>query len=522
MTMISNSNSESQEETPQTNGNGKRPLPQRIESVLNEQDGFDEELARYGFNSSAEVAECRDLTELAEKIKDKQIDEVESPNLYELYRKAHRRQQLVAQVMGNITVSQDPVSKGLRHVQPPALPQVIASELQSEPVRYAKPDSIQSSQSPAAYLKHIYDLAIEQITPSSKSWALDARRPDLSDLELSEDNLHQEITTLELVNEVLLGKLSESIFNDLKTQLHPLALPFNKELATVRTGLAQIEGMNVNAIARSSREYDYALTQHIFTLIPHTTDALDLLESEIAALQQNVDDNSDLFKEIFGENFTAEDLKYVDTFIEATNITFEEFRQLYRNYTVKDEAGKSYPHNQRGARFYADGALSLELEEDSQRLRMKVKNNDISPAHLAGMNHLVRLYKRTGLEFHELDQLFCATENGHDDRKVTNNGFDYLAHYFYWHEKYNLSLDRFLGMFLEVNCWVRVGEQKEPTLMRQLFGKDTPYVTEKVLSNSILLTELEEEIESRHHPGRHPQARIETHPSGMGCNFGLS
>ena len=75
--MISNNDSEatsiSQEETPQTNGNGKRPLPQRIDAALNQQDGFNEELARYGFNSSAEVAECRDLTELAEKIKDKQI-----------------------------------------------------------------------------------------------------------------------------------------------------------------------------------------------------------------------------------------------------------------------------------------------------------------------------------------------------------------------------------------------------------------------------------------------------------------
>ncbi|NEP90868.1 MAG: hypothetical protein F6K18_30925 [Okeania sp. SIO2C2] len=920
------SKSISQKETPQTNGNGKRPLRQRIESALNKQDGFNKELARYGFNSSAEVAKCPSLTELIEKVKAKHTGEVTRENLptFAFYRKARQREQLVTQVMRDVTVSRNPVSQGLRHIRPSVLPQAVARELatnqdsclrfqgdnsyvtipntdnildingtsftvecwakrgnedsefagnffsqhggtgvsllvraenvigfymgnaldsqsleidlnwhhyafvyhsgqreiyrdgnlieqvsdnnepatsgdvrigchltnnsqpwdgliyemriwnhartqqqikenmnhpllgneeglrnywpmnegtgtiiydntssasngtlegssppqwvtatlpdsfEKELVRYAKPGSIQSSQSAAAYLKHIYDLAREQITPTSNKWALDIRRPDLADLELSEENLHKEITTLELVNEVLLGQLlnvqpvlhfqgvetsyvnvpntedkmnifsaqsytvecwakpekdigdlrrlfsygspeggtsstvvtggfsgkklnfhisneslvsseyddykdwhhyayvfndadkkmaiyrdgfeivsrthtvgsntnvtdfkigtygkqyfpgiiremriwnyarseaetqrdmylsltgnesglmnywplneglgeqvydktlrachgnlagsnkpvwgsgltPENIFNYLKTQLHPLALPFNKELATVRTGLAQIEGMSVNAIARRFQEDDYALTQEYFTLVPHITDALNLLSLEVEKLQQNTSDNSNLFTEIFGSNYTEAELQYVDTFIEATSITFDEFRQLYRDYAVKDETGTSYSHNERGARFYADATLSLEAE--GERLRMKVGGDYISAAHLAGMNHLVRLYKRTGFGFHQLDQLLCTFAAAHENRKVTDYGFSILAHCLYWHQQYNLSVDEFVGILREVNCYVRVGEQEEPTLMRKLFGKDAPYVTEKVLANSIFLTELEE------------------------------
>ncbi|NES79215.1 MULTISPECIES: LamG-like jellyroll fold domain-containing protein [Okeania] len=609
-----------------------------------------------------------------------------------------------------------------------------------EPVRYAKPGSIQSSQSAAAYLKHIYDLAREQISPSLEKWALDTRRPDLQNLELSENNLHEEITTLELVNEVLLSMLcsclhfpgndgyvrvpntdnqmkvfndqsftvecwakveegnstsrmmlfSESggglvragffddklffaldngtqrcpdiyeytnwhhyafvfnnenkkqeiyrdgvqvyertwdnicgvsaalkigtygsndqyfpgmikemriwnyarfgqeiqenmycplvgnedglmnywpmnegtgetiydrtsrgchgsfsgsnsnkpqwvidknfggqfsddgqIFNQLKTQLHPLALPFNKDLATVRTGLAQIEGMNVNAIARRFQEDDYALTQESFTLIPHITDALDLVESEIEKLQQNTSDNDNLFTQIFGV-FTKSELQYVDTFIEATNITFDEFRQLSRDYAVKDEAGTSYSQNEWGARFHMGTYKVLILEEENERLRMRGDDDDnIHTNQLSGMNHLVRLKKRTGLEFHQLDQLLCSVKDASDNRRVTDKGFNVLAHYLYWQEQYNLSVDQFVGMLQEVNCYVRVGEQTEPTLMRQLFGKDAPYVTEKILASSIKLTELENLKEGGITLGD-PATRIETHSSGMGCSFGVS
>lgn len=717
----------------QTNDKEQRPLPQRIESALNQQDGFNQELVRCGFNSSAEVAACRDLTELAEKIKANQIiDAIESPNLYELYRKAHRRQQLVAQVMRDVTVSQDPASRGLRHVQPPVLPQVIASELQSEPVRYAKPDSIQSSQSPAAYLKYIYDLTTEQITPMLEKWALDARRPDLRQLELSEDNLHQEITTLELVNEVLLEQFSKPIlgyaldfllarnasitvpniddrlnllykqsftivfwfkinpnvpddgteqifnqnfwngsildpdaglviltfsssiigfslgsinglgqigkpsnvidnewhhyaavfnhsskrmelyqdgvlldegtlsplekgnidltdksdqensdgsmyfarttnysefkhiiseihiwdyplsqaeiqkdmssflkgneaslmhywpmnegqgdtvedkterachgsiegenkptwilfsrprdsefsFNDLKTQLHPLALPFNKELATVRTGLAQIEGMNVNALARRFQENDYALIKEPFTLTLHATDALNLVESEIEVLQQTINADSPLYTEIFG---STDYLNQVDRFIEATDITFEEFRQLYRDYAVKDEAGTAYHTGQRGGRFTGGDLI---LKEENGVLYMILRDGHaIYSDYVAPMNHLVRLYKHTGLAFHQLDQLLCSIPGAKGTRNVTEGGFKVLAHYLYWRQQYNLGVDKYVALLTEINCWQRIGQQKEPTLMRQMFGRYAPQITTIVLEGTTKLSEVEE------------------------------
>lgn len=68
---------------------------------------------------------------------------------------------------------------------------------------YVKADSIQSTQSPAADLKHIYDLGTG-ITNSHEELNLNRRRLDLDNLVLSEDNLHEEVTTLSLANELLM------------------------------------------------------------------------------------------------------------------------------------------------------------------------------------------------------------------------------------------------------------------------------------------------------------------------------
>jgi hypothetical protein len=246
------------------NGTETLPLQVRIENALNG-DEFSKQLESYGFSSTAEVAGFRSLSELCEAAQTKGRSRADG-NLptYEFYREAKQRAIETENVMRDAIASQDPVTQALRHVRPPSLPESVTRTLRQAPVRYAKPESIQSSQSPAAYLKHIYDLATHKITPRNNIFALNTRRPDLSNLTLSEDNLHQQITTLELVNEVLLGQLtdssnnSESLFNSFKTRLHPLALPFDRNIATIRTGLAQMKDMSLNEINRRINS-NYAL-----------------------------------------------------------------------------------------------------------------------------------------------------------------------------------------------------------------------------------------------------------------------
>lgn len=462
-------------------------------------DEFQEELSRYGFTSTAEVAAFPRFNALLAATKAKTGDT--ALPTYKFYREAQKRALRVETVMRDAIVGHDPLSQALRHVRTPALPREVATELENDPIRYAKPDSIQSSQSPAAYLKHIYDLATNEITPlDPANFSLNARRPDLADLKLSEDNLHQEITTLELVNEVLLAQIlaTDSTFKPnlefLKTPLHPLALPFDKDLATIRTGLAQMNGMSLNEIAR--RLSQWVISDDNFTLVPDPSDTLNLSQPDVDVLKKTISDSwtsQKMFEEIYGDaSLTPETICVVDKFIVTTDISFDEFIQLFRDYGVVDENGTAYEANQYGARFFTDLPLRLESNNDKLEMKCLEGNNTkfLSPEMLAGMNHLVRLYKRTGLAFHQLDWLLSAVPGAKGNKCVTDVGFDVIAHYLYWLQKYNLSVDEFVGLLAEVNSYRRVGEQ-ETSLLGQMFGADAAYVNQKILDDTTTLIQVE-------------------------------
>lgn len=502
MTNIISTNSTPEETSTQQNGLGqetaKSSLRLRIEKALYN-DEFQEELSRYGFTSTADVAAFPRFNALLAVTKAKTGDT--ALPTYKFYREAQKRARRVETVMRDAIVGYDPLSQALRHVRTPALPQGVATELENEPIRYAKPDSIQSSQSPAAYLKHIYDLAKNNITPTEALFGLDTRRPDLAKLELSEDNLHQEITTLELVNEVLLAQIlaTDSNFKPnlefLKTPLHPLALPFDKDLATIRTGLAQMNGMSLNEISR--RLSQWVISDNNFTLVPHPSDALNLSQPDVEVLKKTISTSwtsQQMFTDIYGDGtLTPAIICIVDKFIAATDISFDEFTQLYRDYGVVDENGTPYEAHQYGARFFTDLPLRLESNSDNN-LEMKCLENEttkfLSEDMLAGINHLVRLYKRTGLAFHQLDWLLSAVPGTKGDKCVTDVGFDVIAHYLYWLEKYNLSVDEFVGLLAEVNSYRRLGEQ-ETSLLGQMFGADAAYVNEKIVTGTTKLNQVE-------------------------------
>ena len=105
---------------------------------------------------------------------------------------------------------------------------------------YARPSSLQSNQSPAAYLRYLYRIAMGLnqeigITPPERgARRLEMRRPDLARLVLSETSLKQEIATIELVDEVLATGLGEI---DIRTTFYPIALPFDEPASATRAAL---------------------------------------------------------------------------------------------------------------------------------------------------------------------------------------------------------------------------------------------------------------------------------------------
>ena len=546
------------------------PLYQRLEQAIIS-DEFKEALQRYGFTSAIEVASFKnyaallqhynggaqeeaDRNTLAEQVRDALIgifssdlvaknpallafitDYVQEKSRqsksslpepsYSFYEQAQREARKVYNLVRHTIAVKDPVNQSLRHTtsrSSVAVESILESGDAS--ITYANPNSIQSEQSLAAYLKYIYDLAKDEINQANSVFELDTRRPDLQNLELSEDNLKKEITTIEIVNEVLLGQImskgsisQEEVFNQLKTRFYPLALPFDLEQAQVRTALAQMDKQTLNELARRTQLNGYVIDNRDFTLVPNPADALNLLgdnkpASDIWGNQIKLLSSGNTKAE---DLYTTEHLYYyihnyilkVSNFCRLTEISFDELCQLYRQYGVKDDLDTFYETDEQGATLFAQGKLKLQQIEDEDDFRFyrsdKKVWNSLYLVHFRSMHFLIQLYKRTGIPFHQLDWLLQVPGVSSD---VVNNenfgyaayrciediGFDVIAHYLYYHQQFEISVDEFVALLWQINPYYRM-DMEEISFLSQLFGDDAPTVRTKTLADNIKLPKVDNE-----------------------------
>ena len=102
---------------------------------------------------------------------------------------------------------------------------------------FAHPDSAGSLFSPASYLTDLYRVA-KPLHPSTSGLRLDIRRPDLGQLKLSDANINEEISTLQLTLEVLEGSITGDVDELLRTNVFPINLPYNHAYEQIRQGMA--------------------------------------------------------------------------------------------------------------------------------------------------------------------------------------------------------------------------------------------------------------------------------------------
>lgn len=109
---------------------------------------------------------------------------------------------------------------------------------------YVGPGDVSSMFSPAAYLTELYRNACKLYPPSS-DWHIDTRRPDLSGLIFSQENMDWEVTSLSLSNEILMERMrneldekgevsDDEIMQALATHLTSSTTPFHLHHARLR------------------------------------------------------------------------------------------------------------------------------------------------------------------------------------------------------------------------------------------------------------------------------------------------
>lgn len=116
-------------------------------------------------------------------------------------------------------------------------PELGFEDLFGEAQEFARPDSVESLFSPAAYLAELYAVATK-LHPVGHSLNLRQRRPDLENLILSEHTLNGEVTALQLVLQVLEEGFGDEKANEhLAAARYPMTLPYHQALTTIRAAL---------------------------------------------------------------------------------------------------------------------------------------------------------------------------------------------------------------------------------------------------------------------------------------------
>ncbi len=472
------------------------------------------EINRLGFETSAAVAACGTIGRLRSKTHEAAArDDLGNETLKDILVRARHEALRIDRLMRHRLAVLDPMNQGLRHT-PSQLAVPHGSFSEGEDIQtFAKPASLQSNQSPGAYLRYLYRIAtglepeIGILCAPDSPYALKNRRPDLSQLVLNEANLKQEIPTLNLVNEVLAAGLGDI---DMRGTFHPIALPYDHATTTARAALSQIGGAQLNDVAVRSSRLEFETTEgHRWATdiagllgLVGTTDTsedksvLNLLSETHTGSAQGPSTLVGLYNVASrGEAST------VDHLMSSLDLDFDGVAQLLGLYSVAQERGGQVPQNAFATAFLGNAeAISLAITRgpDGTETKSAVIAGEALPApDLRALNYLARLHHGTGLAFHELNTILTipgaatrAEVDGSDttqaSRRVTSVGLRLLASYPLYGNAFGLTPAGFAAFFDELSPYRRADqvvssdgsvaglEQTEISFLRSVFGDDAP------------------------------------------------
>lgn len=183
---------------------------------------------------------------------EKNNSEIPSSDIKEIYRLATQRTENLRMLYKAWQLHNDPIVKNIPKLSSNTGTQGMHTALkrslggganfedlfpERSPEGYAGSTSIQSLFSPGRYLTVLYKIA-RQLHDSKDKMHIDNRRPDLQSLILSEDNMNKEVSSLDILLDVLQPDDS-STMKSLKDTYYPMTLPYDDDL------------MQINAVAES-------------------------------------------------------------------------------------------------------------------------------------------------------------------------------------------------------------------------------------------------------------------------------
>lgn len=365
---------------------------------------------------------------------------------------------------------------------------------------YAELTSIQSLFSPGRYLAVLYKIA-KQLIPANSNLNIDSRRPDLQSLTLSTANMNKEVSSLDILLDVLQANSSTTKVS-LKDVYHPLTLPYDDHLVQINavtesqgTSLFNIwdalldteketfKSFNIFQSGRSNISEEDTFIQEIVPTVtkgstkpnPVTRERLGLTPNSFRLLVNQNTTVQELAKHfgISSNNATdlARQLMPTDTFTRKTGLSINKLikltgQDIYSNNSqrwsrfIKLGSSQNSPVTEYGAKFLNSKELfPLWVNSEQRRLNFTASN----VVNLGSkVEKLIRLSNSTGLSFEQLDWLIVNASDAmleHGKEVILDSSvLTAIAEFIRLKDKYHITLDKYVTFFGKANLHAEVGK----------------------------------------------------------------
>lgn len=201
----------------------------------------------------------------------KTVSHIDEQDACQIYREARSRAESLKSLYRSWQLRQEPILSGLKKMATPSAAQLQDtllrniggdgdfSELMERSSVYADAASVQSLFSPGRYAASLYRVA-KTLHLEDSELHIDKRRPDLKALILSEATVHQEVTSLDILLNVLQAETSNTL-DKLSEAYFPMALPYDDRLQQIDTAM-RAQGRSLNGVWRTLTEPQYTTLTH--------------------------------------------------------------------------------------------------------------------------------------------------------------------------------------------------------------------------------------------------------------------
>ncbi|MEM9003400.1 MAG: hemopexin repeat-containing protein [Cyanobacteria bacterium P01_F01_bin.86] len=349
-------------------------------------------------------------------------------------------------------------------------------------IDFEEGDSTRSVYSPAAYLSDLLQMLDDEFDPNSID--LDTRRSDIKNIELDAENTNTLIPYLDIVNEVLEGRVSatqEETYIALEKAVYPFNMPFslaNEKLKNHRHHLG-ISAHELRRLFATTVDYNTVAREY-----------LGLSVVELAALIETDAVTEVSVQQAYGyagSDFTG-DLSTVARFMEATDLEAAEMRELlYQQLYVEPtnhaivEAGREYFYINTGVGSTGYVTLSIDETQLEWQDRNGARNSHIPIAWFDRASRFVRLAKKISLGFTELDHILrhCCAVDGIPTLNAET--LVYLAQVVYIHKTLEQPIDTVVAILSEITFMGRSNETLPQDQFNRIFNLPCVAVNEKYL-----------------------------------------